>query len=846
MDLDDDAPPELVDTAGEVHDELSVKVPITIVTGYLGAGKTTLLNYILTARHGKKIAVIMNEFGDSLDIEKSLTVNKGEESFEEWLEVGNGCICCSVKDTGVNAIESLMNKKGAFDYILLETTGLADPGNIAPLFWVDDGLGSTIYLDGIVTLVDARNILRSLEDAGGKVDEHDDRGPLMTTAHLQISHADVVVINKSDLVSNEELQRVTERIQSINGLARVHVTERSVVPQLEGFLLDLHAYDDFNESDFRAKGHSHLDPAISTICIPVPRLQQRQLALVDAWLRELLWENRVPGSQGAGDFEIHRSKGRIVLESGEARMLQGVREVFELTEPPDGGESQPAEGKMIFIGRQLTGAGLAEMPQTLRGMPGNFSGQPQPQQQGRPVSNRLPNGKIANNSSSWAFGGGLPMGGAGFPTQAHQLGGNLSFAQSLTGSQPATPLDLAEFPSLATNSQLSTAGQATMWSATGSRNPNGPVQRNQSIPVTTPSSGQDDLFNPAPSRVPPNQGSFFSTKKGLTAAVTRGQQGSVDDPNKAANGYLRSERGANAMTLGFGGPQNTSPAHAPAHKGNGLLNALSANSRANEARSPPGGGASGATRAPDAKRPDDMRQKAPAFRDEGFGKAPASDGPMPTAAARSQLGAIGNDGSVGKFKDDKASQHPEAVDPLAGMAAVDKWGIKGLRTLMNNYPDFHAMVVGMDPNTLGLDLSSQDLISPQIYSLFDEQPPRPTVNSSKFRLPDCYSVTNVQPIESKIQNFNEETLFWLFYSCPADVKQQMAAVELHSRNWRWHKKLQIWLTKDEHMNPQILSPNHERGYYIVWDANSWRKDRREFTLHYGDLDTTLTGVPTLS
>jgi CCR4-NOT transcription complex subunit 2 len=98
----------------------------------------------------------------------------------------------------------------------------------------------------------------------------------------------------------------------------------------------------------------------------------------------------------------------------------------------------------------------------------------------------------------------------------------------------------------------------------------------------------------------------------------------------------------------------------------------------------------------------------------------------------------------------------------------------------------------------------------------------------------------VQTIDSKIASFNEETLFWIFYSCTADIKQQMAAVELHSRNWRWHRKMEIWLTKDEHMTPQILSPNHERGFYIVWDPNNWRKDRKEFTLHYGDLDTTLT------
>jgi len=361
MDQDDDAPPELV-TLGEAEDlvEVNTRVPITIVTGYLGAGKTTLLNYILTAQHGKKIAVIMNEFGDSLDIEKSLTVNKGDEKVEEWLEVGNGCICCSVKDTGVNAIESLMERKGAFDYILLETTGLADPGNLAPLFWVDEGLGSTIYLDGIVTLVDAKNILRSLDDPAGKIldhNEHDDHGsgPLMTTAHVQISHADVIVLNKSDLVSKEELERVKLRIQSINALAKLHITEKSIVPQLEGFLLDLHAYDQFNEAEVNAKGHSHLDPTISTVAIPIPQLQSSQLDQVDRWLRAILWDQKLPETSEPSEWEIHRCKGRLIFESGEVKMLQGVREIFELIDAPKSEDVTKAQGKIILIGRGLAG-----------------------------------------------------------------------------------------------------------------------------------------------------------------------------------------------------------------------------------------------------------------------------------------------------------------------------------------------------------------------------------------------------------------------------------------------------------------------------------------------------------
>ncbi|KKA29620.1 hypothetical protein TD95_000687 [Thielaviopsis punctulata] len=387
MDSDDEFPPDLVEVVSQVpsvdFEEPKIKVPITIVTGYLGAGKTTLLNYILTAQHGKKIAVIMNEFGDSLDIEKSLTVNKNGEQVEEWLEVGNGCICCSVKDTGVNAIESLMEKKGAFDYILLETTGLADPGNLAPLFWVDDGLGSTIYLDGIVTLVDAKNILKSLDDPAGKVEgHHDDHGPVMTTAHVQLSHADIIVINKSDLVSDSDLDVVKQRISSINSLAKIHVTERGAIPQLEGMLLDLHAYDNVDSIDTASRGHSHLDPVsfslsfslciypmvchtvchtdtppptktISTISIPIPTLQDKSLAAIDAWLRSVLWNNKIPNAHTDSSFEVHRLKGRVIFADGSVKLIQGVREIFEIIDSEEV-VSGDSPGKLVVIGRGLS------------------------------------------------------------------------------------------------------------------------------------------------------------------------------------------------------------------------------------------------------------------------------------------------------------------------------------------------------------------------------------------------------------------------------------------------------------------------------------------------------------
>ncbi|KAL5594616.1 hypothetical protein BROUX41_001535 [Berkeleyomyces rouxiae] len=363
MDSDDEAPPVLVDVSADFDsdagEEKQVKVPITIVTGYLGAGKTTLLNYILTEQHGKKIAVIMNEFGDSLDIEKSLTVNNNGEQVEEWLEVGNGCICCSVKDTGVNAIESLMEKKGAFDYILLETTGLADPGNLAPLFWVDDGLGSTIYLDGIVTLVDAKNVLKSLDDPAGKIEVHEEdgheSGPVMTTAHVQLSHADVIVINKADLVTDKELDMVKQRISSINSLAKICVTEKGAVPQLEGVILDLHAYDNVNNIDAVLHGHSHIDATISTLSIPIPVLGPEGVNAMDAWLRSVLWEHEIPGGTTDPSFEVHRLKGRLVLETGQVKLIQGVREIFEIIETGETVQDvSTAVGKLVIIGRSLS------------------------------------------------------------------------------------------------------------------------------------------------------------------------------------------------------------------------------------------------------------------------------------------------------------------------------------------------------------------------------------------------------------------------------------------------------------------------------------------------------------
>ena len=268
-----------------------------------------------------------------------------------------------------------MERRGAFDYILLETTGLADPGNLAPLFWVDEGLGSTIYLDGIVTLVDAKNVVKCLEepfgeemvldgfDGGARGDAH---GEVLSTAHLQISHADVVVVNKADLVTGEELKAVEDRVRSINALARVQFTDHSKVPQLEGLVLDLHAYDNVTTEslDFASKGHSHLDPAIGTVTLKFPVIRGTQLKRLDGWLRSVLWEGRLPGKDQKAAWEVHRIKGRIPFSDSTLKILQGVREIFELIDAEDetpGTESvsQAEGGKIVIIGRDIGDAQTA-------------------------------------------------------------------------------------------------------------------------------------------------------------------------------------------------------------------------------------------------------------------------------------------------------------------------------------------------------------------------------------------------------------------------------------------------------------------------------------------------------
>ena len=215
----------------------SQKIPVTVLTGYLGAGKTTLLNRILSENHGKKYAVIVNEFGE-IGIDNDLIIGADEEVFE----MNNGCVCCTVRGDLVRILDGLMKRKGKFDAIIVETTGLADPAPVAQTFFVDEDVQKNARLDAVVTVADAKWLSDRLKDA--------------PEAKNQIAFADVIVLNKTDLVSKPELAEVEARIRGINPYAKLHRTERckvalSDVLERGAFDLDriLEIEPDFLEAD---------------------------------------------------------------------------------------------------------------------------------------------------------------------------------------------------------------------------------------------------------------------------------------------------------------------------------------------------------------------------------------------------------------------------------------------------------------------------------------------------------------------------------------------------------------------------------------------------------------------
>lgn len=339
---------------------LTNKIPITIITGFLGSGKSTMLNYLtnhlLQHIRDLKIAVIMNEFGDTMDIEKSITIHdkQSNDNTVEWLDLGNGCICCSVKDAGVKAIEDLVKRQhGLIDYIILETSGMADPTNLAKMFWLDESIMSNIKLDGIITVLDSINT-KNLVD-GKSINKES-----FKIISKQIAIADKIILNKIDKLNNYELKTVKAYIQNINNSCEVLATTYGKVRDLKDILF-LYGYTTFDgiTKSFDDKVDLHVDSSIGTIKIDLPILHTKKAydELV-RYLQKLHWQSFGYNYESKDENlygEILRTKGLLIMniESVDYKVIQGVRDTFEIIETSPEPFKNTQMGKLVLIGDNL-------------------------------------------------------------------------------------------------------------------------------------------------------------------------------------------------------------------------------------------------------------------------------------------------------------------------------------------------------------------------------------------------------------------------------------------------------------------------------------------------------------
>jgi len=319
-------------THNMVNTATANSVPVTLLTGYLGAGKTTLLNRILTHEHGKKVAVIVNEFGD-VGIDHQLIINADEEIFE----MNNGCICCTVRGDLIRIIGNLMKRRDKFDHLVIETTGLADPAPVIQTFFMDEDVQAQTNLDSVVTVVDAKHI-----------SQHWDA----EEAQEQIAFADVVLLNKTDLVTPEALDALERKIRSMNALAKIYRTHNAELEM--DALLGIGAFDldralEIDPDFLNETAHEHDETVGSVAIVESGELDGTKL---NEWLGKLLQ------TQGP---DIFRMKGILTIAGEDQRFVfQGVHMVFDgkADRPWKTGETRKNE--LVFIGRNLNEAQLRE------------------------------------------------------------------------------------------------------------------------------------------------------------------------------------------------------------------------------------------------------------------------------------------------------------------------------------------------------------------------------------------------------------------------------------------------------------------------------------------------------
>ncbi|MBX2836374.1 MAG: GTP-binding protein [Gammaproteobacteria bacterium] len=307
--------------------------PVTLLTGYLGAGKTTLLNRILTENHGKKYAVVVNEFGEE-GIDNDLVIGADEEVFE----MNNGCICCTVRGDLIRIISGLLQRSEEFDGILIETTGLADPGPVIQTFFVDDDLRGKVSLDQVVTLVDCKHFLEKVEDS------HE--------AEEQVAFADLIILNKTDLVSAAELDAVKTKVTELNAQATLILSERSNVPLTN--ILDRGAFDldrileiepGLLEED--PEDHEHDETVTSFSFTTDAPLNAKTFS---SWMRGVVKEHGT---------KIFRSKGILSFDSSDKRyVFQGVHMVMDSQWGLPWKSQEERNSRLVFIGRGLNRAEL--------------------------------------------------------------------------------------------------------------------------------------------------------------------------------------------------------------------------------------------------------------------------------------------------------------------------------------------------------------------------------------------------------------------------------------------------------------------------------------------------------